>query len=114
MATTLFGSSSTALVIGTETFIDVNEAGVFKLIVDATLMADGDVLQARVYRKPLTSGTPVVVAFMAWYGAQPSFDAVKESIPFENDLAESQGLRFSLTQTHGTGRAIPRKVTKTA
>jgi hypothetical protein len=114
MAVTLFASSSDALEIGTETFIDVNEPGVFTFHVDKNLMQAGDIVEGRAYRMVLTGGTSRVVFVKVFLGAQDAEDMIFDSPPLGNNLTDGEALRFSLKQTAGTGRALPRKVLKYA
>lgn len=113
MAVTAFASGTQTAVIGTEhQLADVNQAGVYTFSVDTNAMVDGDVLELRAYEMVLTSGTSRVLLFMAFYGAQPTDDKVKVSIPVANELTDATSLRFSLKQTFGTGRAFPYKALK--
>lgn len=111
---TLFSGTNGTLPVGTETFIDVNEAGVFTYHVDVDLMQDGDILRCLVYQKVLTGGTAIIIGQEWFYGADGGVAGLKgfHSDAYVNDLAESQGLRFSFLQSAGTGRALPRKVEK--
>lgn len=109
------GNGGSALTVTTEhQLADIAAAGVYVFEIDTNALADGDILEARVYKMILTSGTARVVHFAAWYGAQRTDDKIKVSLPVTNELTDSTALRFSLKQTHGTGRAIPWKVIKAA
>lgn len=111
MAVTLNASGTQTATVTTEhTLADVNTAGVYTLHVDTVNMAAGDVLELRVYQIELTGGTRRVLFFHAFYGAQPTNDTAKVSLPIGNDLTDSGSLRFTLKQTFGTGRAYPWKV----
>jgi hypothetical protein len=118
MGVTAFASGTQTAQIGTEHFLaDVNQAGVYTMHVDTINMANGDVLdvlELRIYQMALTGGTPRVVYFTSYVGAQPADDLIKISVPISNELTDSQSLRFSLKQTAGTGRAYPWKILKHA
>lgn len=114
MAVTSFSTSSAALVIGTETFIDVNQAGTYVFEVDLNLMAAADIVVLRAYIMNNTAGTARIAYEMRYYDAQPTNEQISVSPPVSNELTDAQSLRFSITQSAGTGRAIPRKVLKHA
>jgi len=115
MAVTAFGSGTQTATVTTEhQLADVNAAGVYTFHVDTSNMAAGDILELRVYQMELTSGTSRVLFFHAYYGAQPTDDLQKVSLPIGNDLTDSTSLRFSLKQTFGTGRQYAWKVLKFA
>lgn len=115
MAVTVFSSGTQTASIGTEhQLADTNQAGVYTFHVDTFNMAAGDILELRVYQMILTSGASRVLFFHAFYGAQPTGDLQKVSLPIGNDLTDSTALRFSLKQTFGTGRQFPWKVLKFA
>lgn len=109
------GNSGAALTVTTEHFVsDVNAAGVYTFEIDTNPLADGDVLELRVYKMILTSGTARPHLFAVYYGGQSADDLIKVSEPVSNELTDSQALRFSLKQTFGTGRSIVWKVLKHA
>lgn len=113
MAVTAQATGTQTAVVGTEhQLADTNVAGVFTFHVDTNAMVAGDILELRVYQMELTSGTSRVLFFHAFYGAQPTDDLQKVSLPIGNDLTDATSLRFSLKQTFGTGRAFPWKVLK--
>lgn len=115
MAVTVFASGTQTATVTTEhQLADVNEAGVFVFSVDTANMADGDVVELRVYEMVLTSGTARVLVFAAYYGAQLADDLIKVSIPVANHLTDATSLRFSLKQTFGTGRQFAYRVNKIA
>lgn len=115
MAVTSQANGTQAASVGTEhQLADVNVAGVFSFHVDTNAMADGDILELRVYQMVLTSGTSRVVAVQPFYGAQNADDLIKVSAPIGNELTDATSLRFSLKQTFGTGRSFPWKVLKYA
>lgn len=115
MAVTLFASGTQTAVITTEhTLDDANAAGVYELFVDTANMVDGDVLELRVKAKVLTGGTLRGGLIGVFYGAQETDDVWKKSEAVSNDLAEADGLVFTLKQTFGTGRNFPWKILKHA
>jgi hypothetical protein len=115
MAVTDFANGTQTATVTTEhQLADVNAAGVYTFSVDTNAMADGDVLELRVYEMALTSGTARVLFMQPYYGAQPTDDLIKASVPVANALTDSTALRFSLKQTFGTGRSFPWRVNKIA
>ena len=107
----LFASGTQTATVTTEHFLSSpNAVGTYTLHVDTVNLAAGDVLELRVYQMVLTGGTSRVAYLMTWYGAQPTDDLIKVSVPIGNDLTDTNALRFSLKQTFGTGRAFPWKV----
>ena len=93
---------------------DVPTTGVFTWHVDTVNLADGDVVELRVYQMVLTAGTARVAYLMIYYGNQPTDDEIKISVPISNELGDATSLRFSLKQTFGTGRSFPWKVLRHA
>lgn len=115
MAVTSFANGTQTATVTTEHFVsDVNQAGTYVFEVNTTNMAAGDVLELRIYRKPLTGSTSVVAYFSAFYGVQPAEDVIKISVPISNDHTNATALRFSLKQTFGTGRNFEWNVLKHA
>lgn len=115
MAVTAQATGTQAATVGTEHQVaDVGVAAVFTFHVDCINLADGDVVELRVYQMVLTAGTARVVFQQAYYGAQLADDVIKVSIPISNELTDSTSLRFSIKQTFGTGRSFPWKVLKHA
>jgi hypothetical protein len=111
MAFTTYASGTQTAVIGTEHFLSSpNVAGVFSLVVDKSAMVAGDYLELRCYQMVLTGGTSRVAYKIAYPDAQSADDMIAISIPIINDLTDTNSVRFSLTQTQGTGRAFPWKV----
>lgn len=116
MAVTAFASGTLSpATVGSEDFLSSpDEAGTYQLVVDTTNMAAGDVVELRGYQKVLTGGTAKVVYCATYTGVQLTDDQIKVSLPIVNDLAESNAVRFSLTQKYGTGRNFDYKVLKVA
>lgn len=113
MAVTAFATGTLSTTgSSTEDFLSSpNAAGVFSLHADLNDMAAGDVIEVRVYQKVLTGGTARVALYTRREGVQPSEDKILISVPISNDLAESNALRFSITQIAGSaGISIPWKV----
>lgn len=111
MAVSAYASGTQTATVTTEHFLSSpNVAGTYTFHVDTVNMADGDVLELRIYQMVLTAGTQRVVYFTAFYGAQPTDDLIKVSVPVSNELTDTNALRFSLKQTFGTGRSYPWKV----
>jgi hypothetical protein len=97
---------------GVEDFLSSpNVAGTFQLYVDTNAMVAGDVLELKVYCMVLTGGTQRVAYYQRYEGAQPTNDLIKVSVPISTELAETNGLRFSLTQSGaGTDKNYPWKL----
>lgn len=115
MAVTAESSGTQTATVTTEhTLRDVATAAVYTLHVDTVNMVAGDVLELRVYQMTLTSGTQRVIYLGSFYGAQPTDDLIKVSLPIGNELTDSVSLRFTLKQTFGTSRNFPWKVLKYA
>ncbi len=113
MAVTAAASGTQTAVITTEhQLADINVTGVYTFHIDTSNMAAGDIIELRVYQMELTSGASRVLFFHAYYGAQPTNDLQKVSLPIGNDLTDATSLRFSLKQTFGTGRNYAWKVLK--
>lgn len=111
MAVTATSSGTQSATVTTEhTLLDVSTAGVYTLHVDTVNMVAGDVLELRIYQMVLTSGTRRVAYIGSYYGAQPTDDLIKVSVPIGNELTDSGALRFTLKQTFGTSRNFPWKV----
>lgn len=111
MAVTAFATGTTTPVVGTENFLSSpNVAGVYTFHIDTVNMVAGDVLQVRIYQIIITGGTTRVAYIASYYGAQPTDDIIKISVPIGNDLTDTNSLRFSINQTFGTARAFPWKV----
>lgn len=111
MAVTAHAQGTQTATVGTEHFLTSPAvAGTFTLHVDSSVMAAGDVVELRVYQMVLTGGTSRVAYFASFADGQPDDDAIKISVPVSNELTDTNSLRFSLTQTAGTGRAFPWKV----
>ena len=115
MAVTAQASGTQAATVTTEhQLADVAAAGTYTFHVDTVNMVANDVLELRVYQMIITAGTSRVLFFGAFYGAQPTDDLIKVSVPISNELTDSTSLRFSLKQTFGTSRSFPWKVLKHA
>lgn len=105
MAVSSYASGTQAATVTTEHFVSyVSASGTYVFEVNSTNMVAGDVLELRIHRKPLSTSTLVVGYFSAFYGAQPTEDVVKISVPISNDHSNASALGFSLKQTFGTSR----------
>lgn len=111
MAVAAEAQGTQTTVVTTEHFVEsTNVAGVFTFHVDLSDMADGDVVELRVYQMVLTGGTARVAYVAAFYGAQPAHDLIKVSLPISNELTDANALRFSILQTFGSSIDAPWKV----
>jgi hypothetical protein len=104
-------SGSQVCTVTTEhTVAALETANVFVFMVDLNPMVAGDVFELRIKKMVLTAGTVRVCYFMAYYGAQPTDDLIKMSIPVAHDLTDTDSIQFTIKQTFGTSRTIPWKV----
>lgn len=113
MAVTPLEESTKTAEIGVEHFVSSpGTPGTYQFEVDLSNMAAGDVVRLRVYRKVIAGGTAAVPYEETFRGAQ--VDPIKLSVPFSNGRTEENATRCSITQTNGTGRAIPWTVNRFA
>lgn len=104
---TLEASGTQAATVTTEhTLATQTNNKTFVLVVDCNAMVAGDVLELRIKTKVLTGGTLRSAYLMTFYGAQPTDDLVKFSVPIPSDIEAV----FTLKQTFGTSRSYPWKV----
>ena len=106
MTWTLSDSGTTsALTIGTETTLatDTNN-GTFVLEVDLSNLANGDLLEIRIYTITLSGGS-LVLAWKATY-QHTQINNHKISPP----VASDQSIKCTLKQTAGTGRVFSWKM----
>src|SRR3569832_1199339 len=102
MSVTSNQSGSQTAAIGTEHTLGaaITTPGVYVLVVDTNAMANGDVLELRMYSKNKTGSTSRQARVGAFANAQ--VDANKNNIPIPIDTE----CTFTLKQTAGTGRAF--------
>lgn len=79
----------------------ITAPGVYVLVVDTNAMANGDVLELRIYTKYASGGTERL-AYVATY-AHAQTELNKFSVPVPIDAS----FKATLKQTAGTGRAFP-------
>ena len=109
------GNGGAALTIGVELAVynpSPGVSGMYQLVVDLNLLADGDTLEIRAKQMVLTGGTTRVVYMQAYANARPADDQIVASVPVTNDLTDNGAVQFSLKQTTGTGRAFPWKIVR--
>ena len=104
--------TQTATVTTEHSLSTLTAANTVTFHVDTVNMVAGDVVELRIYQIILTAGTKRVAYFVAYYGAQPTHDLIKISVPISNELTDASSLEFTLKQTFGTGRNFPWKVLK--
>lgn len=105
MAVTSYASGTQSATVTTEHFLSyVSASGTYVFETNSTNMVSGDVVELRVYRKPISTSTIVVAYYVAYYGAQSADDVIKISVPISNDHTNASALGFSLKQTFGTSR----------
>lgn len=115
MAVTAFATGTQAATVGTEhTLSDVNQAGVYQLIVDTDNMVAGDAVELRIGAIVLTGGARKGAYFQTYTDEQSGEELIKYSVPVSNDLTDTGSLRFTLKQTRGTSRNFDWKVLKHA
>jgi len=97
--------TTAALTIGTETTLATdNNNGTFVLEVDTSNLANGDVLEIRIYTVTLGGGSLI----QAWKGTYQHAQINNHKIsPF---VASDQSMRATLNQTVGTGRTYAWKI----
>jgi hypothetical protein len=115
MAVTAFASGTQSATVTTEhSLASVNAAGVYVMAVDRVNMVAGDVLELRAKSIAVTGGTKRGTLFAIFYGAPPADDTMAVSLPLATDLAETDGIEWTLKQTFGTSRNFPWVVRKIA
>lgn len=115
MALTLATSGTQTTTVTTEhTVANLEEAGTFVFEVDLNAMVAGDVVELRIKKRLLTSGTVRGVLFMAYYGAQPADDLIKFSVPVTTTVTDTDSIAFTIKQTFGSTRSIPWAIHKFA
>ena len=110
---TLYASGTQTATIGTEHVLsNPNAVGTYVLTIDLNAMQDGDYVEIRIYQMVLTGGTSRPFDVFTFQGAQPADQLIWKSIPIDNDLTDTNALKFTLRQTipSGGGRAFPWKV----
>ena len=106
---TLTASGTQTATINTEhSLLSQTTAGTFVLEVDTNALANGDILELRIKKIVLVSGTERVCYIEIYYDAQDTDDLIKTSLPVPVDTGIQT--EFTLKQTAGTGRAFPWKV----
>jgi hypothetical protein len=114
MAVTAFAAGTQTAVIGSEhTLASVNQAGVYQAWVDLSAMAAGDRVELRVSRMVKSGGTSREVHVAAFAGVQIEEPVVRTD-GFANPNTDTDALKFTLKQTHGTGRTFDYSVDKIA
>lgn len=105
MTITTYASGTQTASIGTEHFLSSpNVDGRFQLHLDLSNMAAGDVLEVRAYKMAIAGGTSRAMWYFPFYGVQPAFSLIALSEWVANSLTDTNAVRFSITQTFGTGR----------
>ena len=100
MALVVDNSGTQTATVNTEhTLRTTTTSGTYVLVVNTTNMANGDVLELRIYTKPL-SGSTSVVAYVAIY-SNVQASVVKYSVP----VPANNECKVTLKQTAGTGRS---------
>lgn len=106
MAIAVVTTDTTTVTTGSEcTLTTQSTAAVYTLHVNMSQMTSTDVTELRVYQMITAGSTAKVAYYMPFYGAQPTDDTIKISVPVANAVAS--GLQFTIKQTFGTARAYP-------
>lgn len=105
MAATVRTSGSQSCTISTEhALATVTDAGVYQLALDLAALADGstpDILTVRAYGKARTGDTERLMESWEFVGAQ------SKALFRTNPEISPHSVRYTITQSQGTGRAIP-------
>jgi flagellar capping protein FliD len=106
MTWALSASGSQTASVGTEHILTTDTTnGTYYFEVNVTNLANGDILELRVYTITLVGGT-LQIAWKSTYGPVPPIQDVCPSPPQPSD----QSLKVTLKQTAGTGRIFPWKL----
>lgn len=102
------GTGTQTAVIGTEhTLLDSATNGVHICAVRSSAMVNGDRLELRAYVKVLTADSfGATTLYKLWVVEHVQSEPVMMSIP----IPSRYGIRFTLLQSAGTGRAFPWEV----
>lgn len=104
MSVATFASGTQSATVTTEHFLSSpNEVGIYICYVDLVNMVAADEVEIRGYHMVITGGTSRVLYYKRFQGAQPT-DALIYKFIIENDLTDTNAVRFSLKQTLGTSR----------
>lgn len=104
MAASTYASGTQATTVTTEHFLSSpNVAGTYTLHVDLSVLTATDRVEIRVYQLMKTAGTVRVVDLYTFEGVQVDTTGLMTD-PVGTGLAETNAVRFSLKQTHGTSR----------
>ena len=99
MAVTSAASGTQAATIDTEhTLTTQTTAGVYVLVVDASNLANGDVVTFRIYTKYASGGTSRIAFETTYAHAQAMPNIYSPPIPIDTEI------NCTLEQTDGTGR----------
>ena len=105
MAVAVKTSGSQTCTISTEhTLATVTDVGVYQLALDVSALADGatpDILRIRAYGKARTSDTERLMEDWYLVGSQA------KPLWRSNPEVSPHSYRVTITQTQGTGRAVP-------
>ncbi len=113
MAITYADGSQTATLTTEHPLSAPNAIGQFRLEVDLNAMASGDVTEIRAYKMVRTGGTSRPIWVVRFTDAQPTDAKVVRFEPVDNDITDTDAIKFTLLQTVGTGRAYPWAVLQT-
>lgn len=83
---------------------DCNTNATYVALVDTSNLANGDLLELRLYTKMFSGGQDLMVWKAAWQHAQT--EVIKISPPIASDVT----FKVGLIQTVGTGRVVPWKI----
>lgn len=106
MTWSLSSSGTQTASIGTEHTLTTDTTnGTYYYEVDIGNLANGDILELRVYTMTLSGGT-LRVAWKSTFGPLPPVQDICPSPPQPSD----QSIKVTLKQTAGTGRSFPWKL----
>lgn len=111
MPTAVDSGTTATLVIGTETTLfDTSAAGDYVCQVDMSPMLAGDIVVVRARVITLSTDTvPGGIDIEEWF-SDVQLKTIFRTYPVPTELATAGAVRFTITQTAGTGRAFKHKV----
>lgn len=101
------GATELSIVSGTTTLQSIAVAGVYQLVIDASVMAKGDEFIVKLYEKCKAAGTKRV--FAAW-----SLQGVQSELFITPTFVLLNGWDMTITKLVGTDRAFDASIRKVA
>lgn len=107
MASTYASGSQTATLTTEHTLSSVTAVGQTILEVDLNAMAAGDETYVTAYKMVRTGGTSRPIWSAKFNDVQPTAAKVVRFEPIDNDITDTDAVKYTLLQAVGTGRAYP-------